>query len=411
MKITVEKSNISGAVEINSSKSFFHRVLLSSFLCFDEKTELEYVGVSNDVKTTIAAIEALGARFDGKAVFSPKNPNKSAEIDVGESGTTLRLLLPVLCALDGEYRIKRGFSLQNRPIGELVDVLNAHGGKVSVGERIEVFGKLRSGVYEIAGDISSQYISGLLFALPLLDGDSEIRITSPLKSSSYVKITLSVLKAFGIKIDRSEKGFSIKGNQKYLSPKKYVVEGDYSTASYFLLIGALCGETLCKNLDENSLQGDEKFVDILKTAGARIERKKDGIYVKKSELSPIVVDVDETPDLAPTLAVMCAFSKGKSVLKNIERLKYKESDRVESIKSLLESIGIKSQQVENDLIIFGGNPKSPSECIKTFSDHRIAMSGAIALIVLGGVLSDAESVKKSCPDFFEKISSIGGKIK
>ncbi len=409
--IRFSKSKLFGEVTSSPSKSEFIRALLASFLCFGEKTKINSRGnISKDVNDTIIALQKLGGSFCDGEFISPKNIKEKVSFSVGESGTLLRMLLPVLAALGGNYEIKIEGSLQNRPIDELVLLLRSNGATIKrVDNSLFLSGKLCHGKYEIRGDISSQYISGLLFALPILKNRSEIVLTTPLKSKGYVDMTLDVLKSFGIFATKTQSGFIVDGNQKYVSPKSVDVGGDYSSASYYLLCGAILGSVSVSGLNSNTFQSDEMFFEILQSAGVKMERNGDCITAKKSErLSPVVFDVDASPDLAPTVASLAAFCDGVSELINIERLRIKESDRVDGIIKMLSSVGIKSALRGNSLDIFGGKPKSG--VIESFSDHRIAMAGSVILSRVGGELKNCECVEKSEPNFFDNIKKLGGII-
>lgn len=410
-QITVKRSNLFGSIEAAPSKSEFIRTLFASFLCFGKKSVINYHGdLSDDIKAAIASFEALGAYFDGKTFCSPKNVKNGIKINVGESATLFRIMFPVLSAIGGNYTFKLGESLKRRPIKELQDLLALHGITSNIADdEFSFSGKLTHGRYEIRGDISSQYISGLLFALPLLKEDSEIVLTSVLKSSSYVDMTVETLKNFGIKIEKTNSGYFVVGDQKYENSGDIKVNGDYSGASYYLLCGALLGEVTVFGLNKETKQSDSVFVDILEKSGAEIKRGENYITAKKGEkLSPMTFDVDTSPDLAPTLAVMAAFCDGKSILKNVDRLRSKESDRVESIIKMHDLVGIETKLIGNDLEIYGGNIRSGE--IDGFSDHRIAMAATVLLLNVGGKLNNYECVTKSEPNFYENIRKLGGII-
>lgn len=409
MNVKVEKSDIKGEVAAVSSKSQLIRALLASFLCFGESTELKYTALCEDAAFCVNCLETLGASFDGKVLSSPELIRDNVTLNVGESGTLFRMLLPVLCAIGGNYEFVLEKSLSLRPEDELFSALKSGGIEIAKkGNLVTAKGKLSAKRYEISGNVSSQYLSGLLYALPLVKGESEIILTSEIKSRPYVTLTENMLKLFGVNVKKTPSGYAISGGQKYRSPKSVAIEGDYSSASYYLLAGALAGEVTVENLPRNSVQGDRAFVDILKSVGANVTITENSVTAKKTKISPFVVDIESCPDLAPSLAVLAAFSKGKSVLKNVSRLRFKESDRVESITSLLTALDIKSALSGDDLEIFGGTPKGGE--IESFSDHRIAMAGTVALLLLGGEVKNAECVKKSDPIFFENIRKIKGKI-
>lgn len=411
MNKRIEKSNLCGSISAKSSKSETIRLLLASYLSFGSTTKIENFSLSGDIKSAINALSALGCKFSGNELTSPETQKNEAKITVGESGTLYRLLLPILCAIGGKYGIEAENTLKNRPMDELISTLEAHNitaKRTECGVAIE--GKLTSGRFEISGSVSSQYVSGLLFALPLLKGNSEIALTSPLKSEKYVEMTVNTLKSFGISVQKTPDGYFIKGDQKYISSGIYKACGDYSTSSYYFLGGALTGDVTVTGLSESSYQPDEAFVSVLESVGATVSRNGDAVTVKKAErLTPFAFDVDNAPDLAPMLAVLAAFCQGESILKNVNRLRFKESDRINSICALLTAIDVKFSLKDNALTIFGGTPKSG--VIDSFSDHRIAMAGAIALLKIGGEINGVEAVAKSAPQFFEDLQRLGGIVK
>ncbi len=411
MNKKIERSALCGSISAISSKSELIRLLLASYLSFGSTTKIENFTLSGDVKSAITALSALGCKFSDGEITSPETQKNEGKITVGESGTLYRLLLPILCAIGGKYEIETENTLKNRPMDELISTLEAHNITAKRTEcGVTIDGKLTSGRFEISGSVSSQYVSGLLFALPLLKGDSEITLTSPLKSEKYVEMTVNTLKSFGISVQKTPDGYFVEGDQKYVSSGVYKACGDYSTSSYYLLGGALTGEVTVTGLSESSYQPDEAFVSVLGSAGATVSRNGDAVRVKKAErLTPFAFDVDTAPDLAPTLAVLAAFCQGESTLKNVNRLRFKESDRIKSICALLTAIGVEFSLKDNALTVFGGTPKSG--VIDSFFDHRIAMAGAIALLKIGGEIKGVEAVSKSAPQFFEDLQRLGGIVK
>ena len=274
-------------------------------------------------------------------------------------------------------------------------------------ELIKISGKLTSGDFSIRGDISSQYISGLLRALPILDGDSKIILTTPLVSEAYVDITLEVLKSYGVKIKKTDYGFEIKGNQKYEG--ECIPEGDYSNSAFFLTLGALSEEITVDGLNLDSVQGDRKIIEILTLAGANVHLSTVA-KVKKDKLKAFTFDGENCPDLVPITSVLASFCEGVSTIKNVKRLKIKESDRIESTLATLNAFGIKGEFNGNDLIIYGGKPKAGK--VDSFNDHRIVMSAVVMATLVDGesVIYNAEAVNKSYPTFFEDYKKLGGVI-
>lgn len=393
MTIEILNSVINGCKKAIPSKSFAHRIAICNFIAGKKPTAGIADFTSNDIEVTEKCLQALK---DGKKV-----------LDCGESGSTLRFLLPLCASLGGEYEFIGHGKLMERPNEELFSVFLSHGVTVKKQDRIYISGKLTAGEYKIRGDISSQYVSGLLMALPLLDGDSEIVLTTPLSSKPYVEITLQVLKSFGVKIDQTENGFKVYGKQKFSGSA--TVEGDWSNEAFFLVLGAIAGEVSVVGLNKDSVQGDKKIVEILQSAGASVTVDDDFVSVKKSNLNAFTLDAESCPDLVPIAAVLASFSKGLTTIKNVQRLKIKESDRIESTIALLSSFGIKAEYNGADLLVYGGEPKSG--VIDSYNDHRIAMSGAVMATVANGksVIKTAQAVNKSYPTFFDDYNFVGGK--
>ncbi len=394
-EIKLENSKLVGEIKIPPSKSVAHRAMVCSFLAGGGK--VEPIIDSNDMKAMEQVINAF--QF---------NRN---DIDCIESGNTLRFMIPVGAALGKKCTFYGKGRLPERPITEYLRLLSEHGVKC-VAENgkipLEIDGKLESGDYEIAGNISSQYITGLLFALPILDGDSKIILTTPLESKPYVDMTIAVLKDYGITICETEYGYFVKGNQKY-SKRDYIVESDWSQAAFFLVAGAINGDVKLKGLDVNSTQGDKEIINILKKFGANIEICNDYITVKKSNLKGIDIDVSQIPDTVPALAVAAAFAEGETRIYGGERLRLKESDRIESVVTNLKALGVKVDETSDGMVIRGGNVHGGK--IISFNDHRIAMAFSIAALAAQGesIISDWECINKTYPTFFEDYNSLGGK--
>lgn len=393
MIVNLTNAFLRGTLSAIPSKSYAHRIAICNFFAGENPISGCEGFTSNDISVTENCLKAL--------------KNGENTLDCGESGSTLRFLLPLCSALGGKFKFIGHGKLMQRPNEELFLVMSEHGVRAKKTDYIETEGKLSAGEYKIRGDISSQYVSGLLMALPTLDGDSKITLLTPLVSAPYVDITLEVLDKFGVKIERVKDGFLINGNQCYGG--KVAPEGDWSNASFFLVGGAINGDITLTGLNLFSAQGDKYIVDILKLAGADINLTKKGVTVKKSKLKAFTYSAEDCPDLVPITAVLASYAEGKSVIKNIQRLKIKESDRVVSTIAMLNGFGIKAECVENDLIIYGGKPVCGK--VDAFNDHRLAMSTAILALGAEGVstLTDAKAINKSYPTFFEDYNRVGGK--
>ncbi len=389
----IQKSNISGTVQVPPSKSAAHRALICSFLAGGGN--VSPLIDSKDMQATLGVISAL------------KDDNPVA--DCIESGSTLRFMIPVAAALGKTVKFVGRGKLPERPIGDYLRLLPEHGVKCDCTGTLPltVSGKLTPGRFEIAGNVSSQYITGLLLALPVLDGDSEIVLTTELQSKPYVDMTVKVMADFGVKVEEREHSYFIPGNQSY-QKCDYTVEADWSQAAFFMVAGALFGDVTLTGLDVNSAQGDKEIADILKRFGADVTIGNDSVVVKKSELHGIEIDATNIPDMVPSLAVAGAYASGKTVITGAERLRYKESDRIESIVYNLKKLGVDVEETKDGMIITGGSLHSAN--LKGFNDHRIVMAMTVAATGVDGLstIDDAQSVNKSYPDFFNDFNSIGG---
>ena len=445
MNVVVSKSKIFGSVCVPPSKSVAHRLMIAAMLAGDR---LDVKDGGKDMLATAQCLDTIGQVMRVEechvcdmrtgvcgmfgAVYSAINVDKGGEppiLNAGESGSTLRFLLPIVCALGLECIITGEGRLKDRPLGELVNTLTMNGAVI---ERMEgaqlplkTGGKLRAGKFEIDGGISSQYITGLLFALPLLDGDSEIVLRGELVSSNYVDITLGVLADFGIEVRKTDSGYYVKGNQKYVKPQSLAVEGDWSSAAFMLALGVLSGEVRVQGLKGDSLQGDKVVVDLLRSAGADIivddEIACGEVVAKKSELHAIDFDAKHCPDIVPIMAAVLSFANGESHISSVDRLRDKESDRLSAVRTLLSDFGIRTEYASDVLTIFGVGESSPS--VKNgehkpchthgFSDHRMAMSAIVMALNTDGIsqVDGVECIAKSYPTFVEHAIKLGADIK
>ena len=408
MDIKITPSNVGGTVIAPPSKSYAHRFIIASFL---SKTDgfIFNCKPSNDVLATLNVLKNIGLDYSfcesGLAVKQGeivKNPI----LDCGESGSTIRFLIPIVSALGVKCTFTGSKRLLERPIKELTDCLNANGGEI---DGLNLNGQLKSGIFKINGGISSQFISGLLFALPLLNGDSSIEIIGETVSQNYIDITLDVLKEFGITIDKTPNGYFVKGCQTYKMPSKAVVEGDYSNSAFLLAMGVLGKGVKVLNLNKNSKQGDSRIIETLRDFGGIIQDVEDGYFAKKGTLNGVVVDCEDIPDIVQILSVVASFANGKSVFKNVNRLEIKESNRVLGIINNLKNAGIKAEYDGKDLTVYGGKVKAG--VFNGDNDHRTVMSAVVASAFSDGesIVKGVEAVNKSYPTFFEDFNSLGGK--
>ncbi len=407
---TIKKSALNGKVSAIPSKSFAHRILICSALC-DYPVKVYGAMQSEDIKATMGCIEALGGKcgVDGGIItVTPIKHIKNAVLDCKESGSTLRFMLAVTAALGGEYTLTGQGRLSERPNGILIDTLNAGGVRI---ERekfpITISGKLSTTEYVIDGGVSSQYISGLMLAAPLIAKRVIIRVLGEIKSQGYIDITMAVMGLFGAQVTRKDNVFIVECDG-YRSPKEVTVEGDWSNAAFMLSAGILCGRVEVTGLDKDSLQGDRQILLAFKALGADVFMQDNAYIAKKTQLTGAEINVENMIDAAPILAVLCAFANGRSVLCGVDRLRLKESDRLSAIINMVNTLGARAKYESGKLII-EGNPNLKGGVVDGVNDHRIVMSAIVAGGAIGGVsVTDINAVNKSYPTFFADYSSVGG---
>lgn len=393
--VKIENSILKGTVTAPPSKSAAHRALICSFLAGEGS--VSPIIDSKDMQATTGVIDAL-KRGD-------------STLNCIESGSTLRFMIPVAAALGKNVTFTGEGRLPQRPVGEYLEILPKHNVKVESNGflPLSISGKLTNGTYEVAGNVSSQYITGLLLALANVDGDSAVILTTKLQSKPYVDMTVKVMADYGVDVKETEFGYLIHGNQQF-KKLDYTVEGDWSQAAFFLVAGAIGGDVTVKGLDMSSTQGDKEIVNVIKKFGGNITVEHNEIRCFGGDLKGAEIDATDIPDLVPIIAVLSAFAKGKTVIKGAERLRYKESDRIESVVQNLKLIGAEVQETTDGMIINGGK-KLNSAKLKGFNDHRIVMAFAVAGLYIDGTVEfdDAESINKSYPSFFEDYNRMGGK--
>ena len=396
MIVTIKKSKAQGKIAVPPSKSVAHRALICGALSSGSKIDnIEY---SNDILATLNCLTALGAKIkinDSVIECGQLNPFVSGEamLDCRESGSTLRFMIPLVFLAGSKITLMGSERLFARNLTVYEEIARQNDILFEKGESsITVCGKLKSGDYKIAGNISSQFISGLLFALPLLSGDSTLEITGEYESEPYVDLTIKSLSDFGIEIDKYDRVYKIRGNQKYAS-QNITVEGDYSNAAFLDGFNLLGGDVLLTGLDEESLQGDKIYRQMYED-------------LKNGEKQ---FDLSNCPDLAPVMFALSAVYGGAHFT-GTKRLKIKESDRASAMKQELAKFGIKVDVNDNDVTVHGGKLTAPREILCGHNDHRIVMALSLLCSVTGGTINDAQSVAKSYPDYFEKIKSLGIQI-
>ena len=390
MNVEIYKSKANGEIVARSSKSYMHRALIGAALC-DGETVIENIAESEDITATIKCLEKLGAKFifSGSTLtvigFSPKEKIKKLSLFANESGSTLRFLIPLSLLYSENVEFTGSKRLLERPQTVYEEIFPGKNCFIErTTEKITVGGCLKGGLYECRGDISSQFLTGLLFALPLLNEDSTIHLTTELQSSPYIDLTLEILNEFGVKIERpNDSDFIIKGNQKF-KPTKLYCEGDWSNAAFLDAFNLIGGNVNITGLNDNSTQGD------------KIYRK----YFEKLKQGTPVLNITHYPDLAPILMTMASILNG-ATLKGTSRLKIKESDRGEVMKKELAKFSADITVLDDEIIIKKADLTTPTETLCGNNDHRIAMSLVVLSSVFGGVIENAECVNKSYPLFFK----------
>lgn len=395
---------LGGQIAAIASKSQAHRLLICAALA-DTPTDLSCAELSKDIEATAACLTALCADTvyqNGAYQITPRPRAAACRCDCGESGSTLRFLLPVAAALGTKTTFQLHGRLPERPLSPLWEELEAHGCKLSrpTADTVLCEGKLTGGTYRMAGNISSQFISGLLFALPLTGEESEIMLTSSLESADYVRMTLAALRTFGIEIEERETGWHIPAGQRYRSCGSAEVEGDWSNAAFWLTAGAISETVTVTGLSPHSPQGDRKIEALLNRFGAEVTWAANAVTVRPRKLRGIDIDARDIPDLVPPLALAAACAEGTTKIYGAERLKIKESDRLQSVAGALQNLGAQVEILPDGLLIHGGTLTGGT--VDSQNDHRIAMLAAIASSVSAEpvTLLGAEAVQKSYPRFW-----------
>lgn len=418
-------TKLSGEVKIPPSKSMAHRAVICAALG-DGISKVTNIDYSDDIIATIAAMSSLGAKITKKEdyleVYGIKNPENMEVnsvqgeriIDCNESGSTLRFLVPIAALFDGVNRFVGRGNLGKRPLDTYYNIFNEQNIKYTYKEGIldlKTEGKLQAGEFRVKGNISSQFITGLLFTLPLLDGDSKIIITTEMESKGYIDLTLSAIKDFGVEIiNNNYEEFIIRGNQTYKS-RDYRVEGDYSQSAFFFCADALSNNVVLNDLKLDSLQGDKEVIDILERMGLKINSKNNGLIGTINEkLKATTIDGSQCPDIIPVVSLVAALSEGTTEIINAGRLRIKECDRLAAVTSELNKLGAKITEKEDGLIIEGVKELKGNVEVWSHKDHRIAMTIAIASTMCKEpiILKDYECVSKSYPQFWDDFKNVGG---
>ena len=417
MKALINKSEIEGRAFAPASKSYTIRGLMCAALA---KSESEIVRPlsSDDTEAALNVLRKIGADIqqeeDSWKVLGGNFCEPTIDLFCGDSAATLRFMTAICSQVPGRCRLVPGPSLSQRPIKPLLEALSQLGVDCSSqGEVAPVIvhgGRLKGGTAELAGNISSQFVSALLLIAPLAELGVKIRLTTPPESKPFILMTLDCLSKFGIKVETSPDLREFNISPQSYTPAKYLVEGDWSSASYLLALGALSGEMQIGNLNPESLQGDKIILSFLKDMGAQVSIDKNAVTVRKSELRAIKVDMADYIDLLPTVAILAAVANGVSEFTGINRARIKESNRVSALREGLERMGIKVQEERNRLLITGSRPRGAM--IDPRNDHRIAMAfGVLGTATGETIIDDADCVSKTFPDFWKILRSIGGEVK
>ncbi len=422
--VIIRPKKLSGEISIPPSKSMSHRAIIAAALS-QGTSRVSNVILSDDIIATINAMKNFGVDIQiqdesnlRKTILIKGNNRllySDNDIDCNESGSTLRFLIPFAGLINKKVRYTGKGKLVQRPLDVYYEIFGKQNISYATTDNklpLTVSGRLKAGKFELRGDVSSQFITGLMFVLPLLEEDSKIIITTPLESIGYVDMTIDTLKAFGISIENKDnKEFFIKGNQTYKA-RDYKVEGDFSQAAFWVVAGAIGGRIVCKDINLESLQADKKIIEIAKSMGADIKKiADDKVEIKPGQLKSLTIDASQIPDIIPVISTMASVSMGQTKIINASRLRIKESDRIKSTVSELAKLGADIVEVE-DSIIINGKRELQGGKLSSWNDHRIAMAMAIASIrcqfeveILG-----AEAVSKSYPHFWEDFKELGADI-
>ncbi len=424
MKARITPSAVGGEVSAPPSKSYTHRAVILASLAAGESM-IQSPLISDDTLHTIDAARSLGAdielKDDGLKIIGTGGKIRVSDkqmIFAGNSGSTIRMVAPLAALAQGRVILDGDSRLRQRPIGDLLSALESLGVHArSLNNNscppIEVQGgRLTGGEVITSGVASSQHISALLMVAPYTEEGISIKIAGGLHSKPYIDITIDIMQAFGVRVaNKGYKEFTVKGGQEYKA-RDYQIEGDYSSAAYFLAAGAIGGKPLTvKNLKSDSAQGDRHLLNILSQMGCSVEHQKEKAKIShKKELSGITIDMGDYPDLVQTVVVVAAYARGKTRITNIAHLRFKESDRIGDTAAELSKMGIKVEVSDDSMTVYGGKPRGGE--IEAHADHRLAMSLAIAALFANGnsIINGAEVVSKSYPQFFAELKKLGAKI-
>ncbi len=417
MDVKLSGNGINGVVRAIPSKSDVHRALICAALS-DKKSRVNFASASEDISATISCLNSLGAvitvdKNGAEIIPIGDNLNKNSTLDCSESGSTIRFMIPVSAALGADSDFTGKGRLAQRPLEPLATLMKNNGCSFSPqGEfPLKVRGKLQGEFFEIPGNVSSQFVTGLLFSLPVMGGGT-VEIIPPVESRKYIDMTVRTMKEYGVNVKVEGNTYTVNEGDKYkILNDVYSADGDWSNAAFFLTAGAINGKVECLDIFKSSLQGDKEIVNILSRFGAKITQTENSVTVESAPLFGIDIDASQIPDLVPVLSVAAAFAKGETHIYNAGRLRIKESDRLSAVSTALNTLGADVQELEDGLIIKGNPDAKLNGTVDSFNDHRMVMSCAVAAICSDGdvTVKNAQAVNKSYPSFFEDYVLTGGK--
>lgn len=407
MDIQITPASVLGSIEGIASKSFAHRALICAALARG-KSRIKINTTSADIEATVSCLRNLGAVIEKNgtvySVTPIDTPCEKAEIDCCESGSTLRFLLPVICALGTKTLVHGSGRLPERPLSPLKEELIRMGANISDFFPLDVSGRISAGEFTLRGDVSSQFVTGLLMALSYLGG-GKINLLPPVESRPYIDMTVQVLKQFGADIKEENNTFYI--NNLPLTGCDFTVEGDWSNAAFPLCMGAEV-----TGLNPDSTQGDKAIIDVLRKMGAEITGNGGNYKADVSSLQGCRIDASDIPDAVPVIAAVASTAEGETVIYNAQRLRLKESDRIQTVCDMLRSLGADISETDDGMVINGKKSLSGGE-VNSFNDHRIAMAAAVAAVKCENavIIRNADAVNKSYPEFFNDYNKLGGKAR
>lgn len=414
--ITLNRTLLKGVIQVPTSKSLAHRAIIIAGLC-EEESLIRNVSFSKDIEATLSGMQSLGANIfideNGIHIQQGNQSSGSAVIDAYESGSTLRFLIPYSLIHKNKVHFIGHGKLGIRPLEVYYDLFRKQNIKYRTKKDkldLMIEGQLKADRFQIPGNISSQFITGLMIACSQLDQDSLIEVTSPLESEAYVQLTMDVLKEFGIVVTKNETSYSILGNQKGKACE-YEVEGDFSQAAFFLVADVLGADITINNLNLKSHQADRSVIDILERMGAELIKDKNGYRMKAEHLHSIDIDASSCPDIIPVISLTCLKAEGTSHIYNAKRLRYKECDRLKAICEVIGQSGGIVTEKEDEIMITGGGALKGG-IYSDYNDHRMVMMEAVLAMMTETpvTIKNWECVSKSYPDFFEDYKKLGGCI-